>query len=89
LRSRTSHYWDIGRGLTSNPKLLLLDEPSLGLSPVLTREVGFIIKQIVSEGVSILFIEQNASQARILTSKCYVLETGIIGLGGGAIWSEQ
>jgi len=73
----------------SGPKLLLLDEPSLGLSPVLTREVGFIIKQIVSEGVSILLIEQNASLALSLASKCYVMETGMIGLEGGAIWSEQ
>ena len=68
----------------SNPKLLLLDEPSLGLSPVLTREIGFIIKQIVSEGVSILLIEQNSSLALSLASKCYVLETGMIGLEGDA-----
>ena len=72
----------IGRGLMSNPKLLLLDEPSLGLSPILTREVGSIIERIADEGVSILLIEQNASVALKLASKGYVLETGRIALGG-------
>lgn len=65
------------------PKLLL-DEPPLGLSPVMTHEVGFIKKQIVSEGVPILLIEQNASLALSLASKCCALETGIIGLEGDA-----
>jgi len=72
----------IGRGLMSNPKLLLLDEPSLGLSPILAREVGSIIERIADEGVSILLIEQNASVALKLASKGYVLETGRIALGG-------
>jgi ABC-type glutathione transport system ATPase component len=66
----------------SNPKLLLLDEPSLGLSPILTREVGSIIERIADEGVSILLIEQNANVALKLASKGYVLETGKIALGG-------
>lgn len=72
----------MGRALMSNPKLLLLDEPSLGLSPILTREVGSIIERIADEGVSILLIEQNASVALKLASKGYVLETGTIALGG-------
>ena len=72
----------IGRGLMSNPKLLLLDEPSLGLSPILTREVGSIIERIAEEGVSILLIEQNATVALKLASKGYVLETGRIVLDG-------
>ena len=72
----------IGRGLMSKPKLLLLDEPSLGLSPILTREVGSIIKRISDEGVSILLIEQNASLALQLAEKNYVMETGIISLEG-------
>ena len=72
----------IGRGLMCAPKLLLLDEPSLGLSPLLTREVGNIIRQIAAEGVSILLIEQNASLALQLARKCYVLETGRIALEG-------
>lgn len=74
----------IGRGLMSAPKLLLLDEPSLGLSPILTREVGSIIKKIADEGVSILLIEQNANLAFQLAKKCYVLETGRIALEGSS-----
>lgn len=72
----------IGRGLMSNPKLLLLDEPSLGLSPILTREVASIIERIADGGFSILLIEQNASLALKLASKGYVLETGRIALEG-------
>lgn len=74
----------IGRGLMSNPKLLLLDEPSLGLSPIFTQEVASIIERIADEGVSILLIEQNASLAFKLASKGYVLETGRIALEGDA-----
>lgn len=72
----------IGRGLMGSPKLLLLDEPSLGLSPILTREVGFIIKRIADQGMTILLIEQNANLALQLARKCYVLETGNIALEG-------
>jgi ABC-type multidrug transport system ATPase subunit len=64
------------------PKLLMLDEPSLGLSPILTREVGAIIKRIAEEGVSILLIEQNANLALQLARRCYVMETGKITLEG-------
>jgi len=74
----------IGRGLMSNPKLLLLDEPSIGLSPILTQEVAAIIKRIADEGVSILLVEQNASLALKLARKGYVLETGRIVLEGDA-----
>ena len=72
----------IARGLMSAPKILLLDEPSLGLSPLLTREVGAIIRQIAIEGVTILLIEQNASLALNLAKQCYVLETGKVVLEG-------
>ena len=72
----------IGRGLMASPRLFLLDEPSLGLSPLLTKEVGAIIKQIADEGVSILLIEQNASLALQLAQKAYVMETGTIALEG-------
>lgn len=72
----------IGRGLMANPRLLLLDEPSLGLSPKLTKEVGAIIKKIAGEGVSILLIEQNASLALKLAQKAYVMETGTITIEG-------
>jgi branched-chain amino acid transport system ATP-binding protein len=74
----------IGRGLMCAPKLLLLDEPSLGLSPILTREVGSIIKKIADQGMSILLIEQNANLALQLAKKCYVLETGHIALEGSS-----
>ena len=72
----------IGRGLMCHPRLLLLDEPSLGLSPLLTAEVGSIIKRIADEGVSILLIEQNANLALQLAKKNYVMETGTIALEG-------
>ncbi len=72
----------IGRGLMCSPKLLMLDEPSLGLSPILTREVGAMIERIAKEGISILLIEQNASLALQLARKCYVLETGSMVLEG-------
>lgn len=72
----------ISRSLMSNPKLLLLDEPSLGLSPILTQEVATIIKQIADEGVCILLVEQNASLALKLSNKGYVMETGRVVLEG-------
>ena len=72
----------IGRGLMCRPKLLLLDEPSLGLSPILTLEVGSMIKRIADEGVPILLIEQNASLALQLAKRNYVLEIGTIVLEG-------
>ncbi|MFC1950123.1 ABC transporter ATP-binding protein [Chloroflexota bacterium] len=74
----------IGRGLMSQPKLLLLDEPSLGLSPILCQEVAAIIKRIAEEGFSILLIEQNANLALSLASKAYVMETGTITMEGDA-----
>ncbi len=72
----------IGRGLMCAPKFLLLDEPSLGLSPIMTKEVGRIIGRIAEEGVTILLIEQNANLALQLAKKCYVLETGSVVLEG-------
>jgi len=72
----------IARGLMNDPQMLLLDEPSLGLSPLLTREVGSIVRRIAEEGMTILLIEQNASLALRLAKKCYVLETGRVVLEG-------
>jgi len=75
----------IGRGLMSNPRVLMLDEPSLGLSPILTQEVASIVKTISEqEGLSVLLIEQNASVALSLASKGYVLETGKVVMEGNA-----
>jgi branched-chain amino acid transport system ATP-binding protein len=70
----------IGRGLMSRPKLLLLDEPSLGLAPVLVEEIFLIIEQINREGTTILLVEQNANMALEISHYGYVLETGTITL---------
>jgi branched-chain amino acid transport system ATP-binding protein len=72
----------IGRGLMSRPKLLMLDEPSLGLAPKLVLFTFNIVKQIHEEGVTILLVEQNVRQALELADKAYVLETGRIILEG-------
>ena len=66
----------IARALMSRPKLLLLDEPSMGLSPIMTAEVGKIIRQINALDVSIILVEQNAMLALTLAQYGYVLETG-------------
>ena len=74
----------IARALMAKPKLLTMDEPSMGLSPRLVGEVGKIIKDINGSGVSIILVEQNARLAFKLSDKAYVLETGRITLGGAA-----
>lgn len=73
-----------GRGLMSRPTLLLLDEPSMGLSPILVEEIFRIIKEINSQGTSILLVEQNAQMALSIANRAYVLETGRIVLQGKA-----
>jgi branched-chain amino acid transport system ATP-binding protein len=73
-----------GRGLMSRPTLLLLDEPSMGLSPILVEEIFRIIKEINSQGTSILLVEQNALMALSIAHRAYVLETGRIVLEGDA-----
>ena len=72
----------VGRALMSHPKLLLLDEPSMGLSPLFVNEVFGIIKKIHEEGTTILLVEQNAEKALSIADKAYVLETGNIVLSG-------
>jgi branched-chain amino acid transport system ATP-binding protein len=72
----------IGRGLLSKPKLLILDEPSLGLAPLLVNEVLETIQIINRQGVTILLIEQNVTRALTLSNRCYVLELGRIVLSG-------
>jgi branched-chain amino acid transport system ATP-binding protein len=74
----------LGRGLMSNPKLLMLDEPSLGLAPKLVKDVFRIISEIHAQGVTILLIEQNAKAALGIASYGYVLQTGRITLEGKA-----
>jgi len=74
----------IGRGLMSRPRLLMLDEPSLGLAPILVREVFNIISQINARGVTVLLVEQNVRQALEIAHRGYVLETGRIVRSGSA-----
>jgi branched-chain amino acid transport system ATP-binding protein len=72
------------RGLMSRPGLLLMDEPSMGLSPILVEEIFRIIVEINKQGTSILLVEQNAQMALSIASRAYVLETGRIVLSGSA-----
>src|SRR5512142_1546490 len=72
----------IARGLMGNPKVLLLDEPSLGLSPLLVRNIFDIIKEINRQGTTILLVEQNVYQSLHITHRAYVLETGRVVLSG-------
>ena len=74
----------IGRGLMSQPRLLLLDEPSMGLAPLLVKEIFSIIKEINASGTTILLVEQNANMALSIAHQAYVLETGRITLSGSA-----
>jgi branched-chain amino acid transport system ATP-binding protein len=74
----------IGRGLMSHPKLLLLDEPSMGLAPVLVEQIFDIIRDINHQGTSILLVEQNAQMALSIADRGYVLETGNNALDGKA-----
>lgn len=73
-----------GRGLMSQPSLLLMDEPSMGLSPILVEEIFRIITEINKQGTSILLVEQNAQMALSIAHRAYVLETGRIVLAGSA-----
>ncbi len=74
----------MGRALMSKPKLLLMDEPSMGLAPLLVKEIFNIIKEINASGTTILLVEQNANMALSIADKAYVLETGRITLSGTA-----
>ncbi len=73
-----------GRGMMCRPDLLMMDEPSMGLSPILVEEIFSIIKEINASGTSILLVEQNAQMALSISNRAYVLETGRIVLSGTA-----
>lgn len=72
----------MGRALMSNPKLLMLDEPSMGLAPILVDQIFSIIKELHSAGTTILLVEQNAEKALAIADRAYVLESGSIALSG-------
>ena len=74
----------IGRALMSRPKMLLLDEPSMGLSPILVQEIFDCITQVNKEGTTVLLVEQNAKMALSVSKRAYVLETGTISMEGNA-----
>ncbi|MEO5862908.1 MAG: ABC transporter ATP-binding protein [Burkholderiales bacterium] len=74
----------IGRALLGKPKLLLLDEPSMGLSPILVQKIFDTVRRIAAQGVTILLVEQNAKLALEVSSRGYVMESGLITLAGPA-----
>ena len=74
----------MGRALMSQPKIILMDEPSMGLSPLLVQEIFSIIKEVNAQGITVLLVEQNAKMALKVANRAYVLETGKIKLSGDA-----
>ena len=74
----------IGRALMARPRLLMLDEPSLGLAPLITREVLQVVASLRRHGVSVLLVEQNARAALQVADRAYVLEMGAVALSGDA-----
>ena len=74
----------VGRALMSNPKMILLDEPSLGLAPNFVEMIFSMIKEINKQGVTVLLIEQNANMALQVSQRAYVLENGLVSMSGKA-----
>jgi branched-chain amino acid transport system ATP-binding protein len=74
----------MGRALMAKPKVILMDEPSLGLAPIMVAEIGKIIKSLKEAGLAVVLVEQNASLALKLADKGYVLETGTVALEGNS-----
>jgi len=74
----------IGRALMSRPRLLLLDEPSMGLAPLMVEKIFDTVRMVSKEGVTVLLVEQNAKLALEASHRCYVMESGLITLAGGA-----
>ena len=74
----------MGRAIMSSPRMIMLDEPSMGLSPILVEEIFSIIREVHSNGVTVLLVEQNAQMALSIADRAYVLETGKVVLQGSA-----
>jgi branched-chain amino acid transport system ATP-binding protein len=74
----------MGRALMSRPKVLLLDEPSMGLSPIMVDKIFEVVRDVYAQGVTILLVEQNASRALGIANRGYVMESGIVTMGGDA-----
>ncbi len=72
----------VGRALMSRPKVLMMDEPSLGLAPLIVKDIFSIIRRVNADGITVLLIEQNANAALRIADYGYVLETGVIALTG-------
>ena len=72
----------IARGLIARPKCLLLDEPTLGLAPIIVQEIGTVIRRLAADGLTVLLAEQNAAMALGVADRAYVLETGRVSLEG-------
>jgi branched-chain amino acid transport system ATP-binding protein len=74
----------MGRALMSRPKVLLLDEPSMGLSPIMVDKIFEVVKDVYAQGVTVLLVEQNASRALSIANRGYVMESGIVTMTGDA-----
>ena len=74
----------MGRGLMSRPKVLLMDEPSMGLSPIMVDKIFEVVREVSAQGVTILLVEQNASRALQIADRAYVMESGLITMQGDA-----
>jgi len=74
----------VGRGLMSNPKIILLDEMSLGLAPMVVNELYIVLREIRERGITILFVEQNVRRSLIEADRAYIMEAGRIVLSGNA-----
>ena len=79
----------IGRALMARPRILLLDEPSMGLAPVLVEQIFQTVEDINRQGTTILLVEQNAAMALSIAHRGYVLETGTIALSGSAVELQE
>ena len=74
----------MGRALMSRPKVLLLDEPSMGLSPIMVDKIFEVVRDVYAQGVTVLLVEQNASRALGIANRGYVMESGLVTMTGDA-----